>query len=592
MDMNKNIYSRLLVCLLCITTVCSCKDLDEAPDNRTVIDTVDKVQQLLTSGYPATSPAVICELSGDNLLDNNVVVPYTHYDAFSEFHEQAYAWADIDNYSTGDYDTPYDVWEAYYQGIAVANHAIQAMREMSNDPAHDPELSHSWGEAHILRAYLHFVLVNVFAEAYKNEAMSSAETGIPYVSEAENTVNVDYGDPKYRKSVAEVYRLIEKDIQEGIDLINDSKYKVPAYHFNHNAANAFAARFYLFKRDYDKCLKYANNALGGTPTLRDWKSINRNTFDAMKNDYNDEKQSWNFLLQATYSLQWRMLFGNARFAINEGTNLKYDGKDWHIPSTLDITLWGTGPNWSPVLPAFSGMVYVNSAGQKYGGWLFRLDEYFEYTDKIAGIGYVHQIYQPFTADETLLCRAEAKLYLGNQAGAIQDLNLWTSSHQATDELTLDRIKTKYNRTNRNNDFVSELFDTIPLPPGDPLKYDTIWYSQKMGFENVMKGDNLSVLDCILHFRRIETIHEGLRWFDIKRYGIKVRHFYRGANEDAIHIDCLAWDDPRRVLQIPQNVLDAGFPRNRDNNSSVGSSGSGYLMPEFKGTPVRIGVKSE
>ena len=67
-----------------------------------------------------------------------------------------------------------------------------------------------------------------------------------------NTVSVNYGDPKYRKSVAEVYDLIERDILEGIDLIDDSKYHVPAYHFNRNAANAFAARFYLFKRDYEK----------------------------------------------------------------------------------------------------------------------------------------------------------------------------------------------------------------------------------------------------------------------------------------------------------------------------------------------------
>ena len=233
-------------------------------------------------------------------------------------------------------------------------------------------------------------------------------------------------------------------------------------------------------------------------------------------------------------------------------------------------MWGTGPNWSSTpLPAFSGMVYINGYGQQYGAWLFRLHEYFEYTDKIAGIGFVHQLYQPFTADETILCRAEAKLYLGDQAGAIRDLDLWTSSHLVTEPLTLDQIKRKYNRSARNNDFVSEL------------------YPAEMGFEKVLTGDDLSVLDCILHFRRIETIHEGQRWFDIKRYGIKVRHFYRDANEDEIHIDSLTWDDPRRVLQIPDNVIQAGYPGNREKGAFGPGKDGGYVMPAHGNTNVEL-----
>ena len=130
----------------------SCSDkLDEQPDSRWIhIDSSDKVANLLTSGYPSSVPAVICELMGDNLVDNNVVVPATHNDAYSLFHEEAYKWEDINSYSTSEDDTPLEIWDKYYFGIATANHAIQAMKEMSADPAHDPELAHSWGEAHIM----------------------------------------------------------------------------------------------------------------------------------------------------------------------------------------------------------------------------------------------------------------------------------------------------------------------------------------------------------------------------------------------------------------------------------------------------------
>ena len=514
----------------------SCEDkLDEVPDNRTEIDTPKKVQLLLVSGYPQAVPAVICELSGDNFVDNNVVKPGIHRAPYSDFHEEAYKWEDINNYGTGEDDTPYQVWEQYYFGIATANHAIAAMKEMSSDPAKDPELAHSWGEAHVLRAYLHFVLVNVFSEAYKDDAKSSQDAGIPYVTDPEVTVNVNYGDSEFRHSVKETYDLIEKDLLEGIDLIDDSKYKVPAYHFNHNAAHAFAARFYLYKRQYDKVIEHANAALGSNAAsmMRKWSAISTNTIDAMLNSYNDETAPCNFLLQSTYSLQDRLLSA-IRFVINDGN------KTEKVKSSKNA-VYGSGPNWSNRLPAYDGKIYRYGENDD-GSWLFRVYEYFEYDDKIAGIGWVHIIYQPFTAEETLLCRAEAELYLGQTAAALADLNTWTTSKNVTAELTQSQINKFYGGDPTTSDYVEEI---------NPDKMSSEF--------KVLTGDEFYMLHCILHFRRIETMFEGLRWFDIKRYGITVHHAYRGPQDRDITHDYLKWNDPRRVLQIPNNVITAGYP---------------------------------
>lgn len=570
-----NIYKLLSAGILCYgfaVTFTACTDkLDEVPDNRTEIDEPDKVLRLLTSAYPVATPAVICELSGDNYVDDNVVVPATHNDAYERFHEQAYKWEDIDDYSINSDDTPYQVWEAYYAGIAVCNHAIDAMLVLSSDPANDPSLSHAWGEAHVLRAYLHFVLVNVFAEAYKDETQSSKDTGIPYVTKSETVVHVDYSTSEYLHSVKETYDLIEKDLLEGIDLIDDSKFKVAAYHFNKNAANAFAARFYLFKRDYAKVLKYANDALSANPSamLRKWANINQNTIDTRLNDYNDHTLPCNFLIQSTYSLQDRMLSA-CRYATNNGTTFTSNGKTWTVPSTLNILITGGGPNWSGWFPCYDGNLFI-WGGQEYGVWMFRVYEYFEYTDKIAGIGYVHMLYQPFTADKTLLDRAEAKLYTGDRDGAIQDLDYWTNSHMVTSPLTLAGIKNKYNRGGRENIYVSDL------------------HAKEMGFEKILEGDDLSVLDCILHFRRIESLYEGERWFDIKRYGITVYHHYRGPQEDEIHTDSLTWNDPRRVLQLPNNVMEAGMPGSRETGAGV-RNGGGYMSKPLSGIPVPYNSK--
>jgi len=518
----------------------SCNDiLDETPDNRTEIDTPEKVRLLLTSGYPQSTPAMLCELSGDNLVDNNVVVPATHNDPYARFHEEAYKWEDIRNYSTGESDTPYAVWEEYFHGIAVCNHAIEAMEEMAEArgtrPGADPDIAPSWGEAHVLRGYLHFVLVNVFAEAYKDEEQSSKDMAIPYVTEPETTVNVDYTED--RKSVAEVYSLIEKDILTGIDLIDDAVYKVPAYHFNKNAANAFAARFYLFKRDYNNVLKHANAALGANPasSLRKWANFSANTINTLLNAYNDEKAACNYLIQDAHSLQDRMLSA-CRYAINDGL------KDENVPSTKDILMEGGGPNWSGRITAYDGKIFRWAAGSEYGSWMFNVYEYFEYTDKIAGIGYVHMLYHPFTAEETLLCRAEAELYLGMTDEAIADLGYWTASKQEDEELTQEKINSFYRGTAENNIYVSDI------------------HPQEMsaGFKT-LTADEQNILQCILHFRRIETNFEGIRWFDIKRYGITVHHAYRSPQEYDVTHDYLRWNDPRRVLQIPNNVITAGYP---------------------------------
>ncbi|MDE5987009.1 MAG: RagB/SusD family nutrient uptake outer membrane protein, partial [Prevotella sp.] len=115
-----------------------------------------------------------------------------------------------------------------------------------------------------------------------------------------------------------------------------------------------------------------------------------------------------------------------------------------------------------------------------------------------------------------------------------------TSHRAPHELTLTRIRNFYSGTAAN-------------------KYAGDINPDKMGFEKVLAGDDLSVLNCILHLRRIETHYEGLRWFDIKRYGINIRHVYRNAQELNPTADELRYDDPRRVFQIPTNVINAGYP---------------------------------
>ena len=64
-----------------------------------------------------------------------------------------------------------------------------------------------------------------------------------------------------RGTVASVYTNIEKDLMEGLPYIDDKSYSVPKYHFTKSAANAFAARFFLYKKDYQKVIQYGLQAV-------------------------------------------------------------------------------------------------------------------------------------------------------------------------------------------------------------------------------------------------------------------------------------------------------------------------------------------
>ena len=85
--------------------------------------------------------------------------------------------------------------------------------------------------------------------------------------------------------------------------------------------------------------------------------------------------------------------------------------------------------------------------------------------------------------------------------------------------------------------------------------------------------------CALHFRRLETIHDGLRWFDLKRYGIEITH-QRGTDP----LRTLVWNDDRRAFQLPQKVLIAGMTPNPrvHKGDFVSSESVGVAAPNEEG----------
>lgn len=505
--------------------------LDELPDNRMELTSLDKVEKLLVTAYPTSSPIFVAEYSSDNVDNYGENNPYT-----SRFVDQVYHWADITESSN---ESTENFWSAAYAAIASANLALEALDELvadgSCDPA-TPSVQQARAEALLCRAYNHFLLVNLFGHAY-NQLTSEQDPGVVYMSHPADELDMN---PE-RETVAEVYRLIDRDLQEALPIVG-SDYNVPKYHFNQKAANAFACRFYLYYEQWDKAIDYASRCLGSAPAvmLRDWKymATMTQTFAALTQHYIDASLNSNLLLITAYSTMG-IVFGPynylSRYAHGKYLAQHEDGEAGNI--------WGSAP-------FYQGM-HTFAATNLDKTIFYKLPYLFEYYDAVAGTGYNRTVYPAFTADECILNRAEAYVLTGQYDAAAADLTTWMQNIINTDQTLTPQD-------------IIDFYNSVDYSYGDELGIQsTIKKHLHPTFDiGEEEGIREAMLQCVLGFRRIETLQTGLRWYDVKRYGIEiVRRVINAAGEPERRTDVLRSDDPRRAIQIPLKVRSAGVQAN-------------------------------
>lgn len=556
--------------------------LDEPTDTRVELKTPEQVRMLLSSSYPSNNYGWPCEIMTDNIEDNNC----PDEDGM-RYNLPSYNRGDDEMFrfepciSSSNNDSPFGIWDGFYSSIASCNHALEALERMEKQRLSSSDkaiVSGVKGEALVLRSYCHFILAQVFCMPYSGPAKSANLQGIPYADAPETTVNPQYKRP----SLEYTYQRIVEDFEAGVKLLNNSLYTQPKYHFTTTAAYAYGARLFLFMRQYNKAFNYANMALGApkveditkadTKLRTDPKPYINDTYAKLGQFYyltdlglyhnNIDKQG-NFLLYPTYSIALRYMTGGRRYS--------------KIRSALSATMRGSGPSWKvfkwsrtdgkggtfSMHPCFNGCSYINGKAD-YGLWLgVNIQEMFEYTDKIAGIGYAHVTRREFSGEETMLTRAEAALFLGDSNAALADLDVWEKNRRNCPsavgkedrfvDLTIANI----------NDFYH---NSVPADRNTTSGVDNGYGMCKMINidqicpENDGKVSAASVdgmLQCIQHFRRLETLETGLRWFDIKRYGLEYSH-YQGKEKTRYH---LGIEDPRKAIQIPADVVAAGFEPN-------------------------------
>lgn len=530
----KNIIYKGSLMLASVAILASCSDqLDTLPDNRTTLDTPKKIAGLLVTAYPDRTPTLFNEWMSDN----------TDYMGAQNSQgnrggDQYFFWQEQ---TEGGNDSPEQVWMLYYEGVYKANEALAAIEEQGG-PKNDI-LRNSKGEALLIRAYDHFILANEFCRPY-NGKTSTKDAGLYYA-----TGIADFSaaaEQSNRGTVADVYAKIAADIEAGIPLLNDT-YEVPKYHFNKQAAYAFATRFYLYYEKWEKAKEYADKLLGSNPaaSLRDYRALQAmplsKSDQAVKSAeaYCSASADCNLLVQTSVS--------NAGMALGPWLiSKRYTLTNYLSETELfnSNNIWGTSSNliWKP---------FTVNSGENNFALLMKLPREFEIRNTTTGSGYLRTLNVDFTMDEALLNRAEAEIMLGQNDAACADMTIWMKNFFNTNvTLTPTSVQT--------------YFKTVPYAYADAAKMVPSFKKHiSPRFTIDAEGSvQESLLQCLLNFRRIETVHQGMRWMDIRRYNIEIPRRLIGANgKPSQNLDWLEKDDPRQVVQIPQSIREAGVAGN-------------------------------
>ena len=120
-------------------------------------------------------------------------------------------------------------------------------------------------EARVMRAFDHFLAVNIYAKAY-TPVTATQDGGVCIMD------HYDLEATPSKSTVAEVYNFIISELEEAVPLLQEKPVNI--YHPNKAFGYGLLARVYLFHRDWMKAKDAAEKSLALNDALVDYNEIN------------------------------------------------------------------------------------------------------------------------------------------------------------------------------------------------------------------------------------------------------------------------------------------------------------------------------
>ena len=236
----------------------SCNDfLDIRPTGKVIAQTGEEYRALLTYVYDKVpEDRGLTTLRSDEMAADASTLTGYDYDSYFDI----WNWTDYNRNPS----SLYFGWRRYYHTCYIANYIIEHQSEITD--ATDAEIKQLVGESYMLRAYMHFLLVNLYAPAYTN-CEPETTRGVPLQLKA------DVNAVLRCSSVADVYNQILDDIETAEDYMTVEKWeKGYNYRFSKDVVSAFRARVALYMGDWQLAFDEAENVIEKYPALQDLTS--------------------------------------------------------------------------------------------------------------------------------------------------------------------------------------------------------------------------------------------------------------------------------------------------------------------------------
>ncbi|MDE5421952.1 RagB/SusD family nutrient uptake outer membrane protein [Ancylomarina sp. DW003] len=304
------------------------------------------------------------------------------------------------NYATWDVQYIPDDDRAYFpqewRKIFQANLILESLGSVSGT---ESEKNNLRAEAHFIRAYSYYQMVNTYCLPYSEE--NKDELGLPVKA------STSFEESGARATLGETWEMILSDLEKALELnrdleLNDGKYR--SWRASTPAINAFAARVYLMMNDYAKAQSYAQVALSGHNQMMDY-NIDMRFSDIIEEEmidgvltriwypYTHDAQS-----DQTGRMQWKELY-YYRFLNHSSWN--------YIPSPELLALYDQTYDLRYKYHMVEDYSYDRGLSTSYPGYIFFFKD---------------QIPSGPTVAEMLLVEAECKARTGNWQEGINTVN--------------------------------------------------------------------------------------------------------------------------------------------------------------------------
>lgn len=249
----KSKITAILWSIIILLVAASCDSfLDITPTGMVIPKTGEEFRNLITDAYNSipSDRGLTCLRSDELQMPTG-----------NDKTEAINTYLDIWNWNDDEADeaTASFNWRLYYHVLYIANYIIEHQAEITD--ISNAELKQLLGEAYMLRAYMHFTLVNLFAEPYTH-CTPATTRGIPLKlsSNVNETLSVN--------TLQEVYDQVLADIDAASILLKIEQWdEGKTYRFNKLSANCLRARTLLYMGRYSEALDESEVIVDAHPAI-------------------------------------------------------------------------------------------------------------------------------------------------------------------------------------------------------------------------------------------------------------------------------------------------------------------------------------